>query len=80
MKELKISIYKRNASDPDTAVRIPLTSLKVMDALIPKNVRERMVDEGIDLQEILKATETKKASGKLMKIQEKDEHVVIPVE
>ena len=80
MKQLKISIYKGNTSNPDTTIKIPLTALKIANALIPKKIREKMVGEGIDLQEIVKAMETGDASGKLMEIQSKDEHIVISAE
>ncbi|MFQ6088661.1 MAG: hypothetical protein ACE5K0_07155 [Candidatus Methanofastidiosia archaeon] len=80
MKELKISIYKRSASDPDTTIRIPLSALEIVHTLIPKKVNEKIVDEGIDLQEILKEIKAKDTSGKLAEIQDKDERVVISVE
>ena len=80
MKELHISIYKGDVSYPTTAIKIPLTALKIVNALIPKIVKEKVLGEGIDLKEIIKATETEGASGKLVEIQSKDERIVISVE
>ena len=80
MKELKISIYKKKAPTPDTTIKIPLSSLKIVDALIPKKVKEKMVSEGVELQAILKAAETTDVTGKLVEIQDKDEYIVISAE
>jgi len=73
MKELKIIIHKGDASNPESKIMIPLTALKIVHTLISKKVKEKMIAEGIDLQEVIKATEPKDASGKLMEIDDKDD-------
>lgn len=80
MKQLKITVYKGNTSEPETTIKIPLTALRIVNALIPKKVREKMANEGINIQEIVKAMETGDAKGKLVEIEGKDEHIVISAE
>ena len=80
VKELKISIYEGNAVNPDTVIKIPLTTLKIACALIPKKVSEKMGASGIDFQEILKLAEAGNVSGKLLEIQDKNDHIVISIE
>jgi len=79
MKELRISIHKGKVTDPETTIVIPFTALKIVNLLAPKKLTEKMSNEGIDLEEILKAAETTNISGKLLEIQYKDGHIVVSV-
>ena len=79
MKELRISIHKGKVIDPETTIVIPFTALKIVNHLAPKKLTEKMSNEGIDLEEILKAAETTNISGKLLEIQHKDGRIVISV-
>ena len=80
MKELKIAIYKGDVSNPETTVKIPLSALKIVNALIPKKIKEKILNEGVNLQEIIKATEAEDVSGKLMEIQDKEDHIIISID
>jgi len=79
MKELRISIYKGKAPETDVTIVIPFTALKIVNLLAPKKLRDKMDDEGIDLQEIIKAAEVTNTSGKLLEMQDKDGHIVVSV-
>jgi hypothetical protein len=80
MKELKISIYKGDSKKPETEVKIPLTGLKIVKDLVPKKAREKLAKKGVDIEKIIKSIEKEKKHGKLLEIQDKEDHIIISVE
>ena len=56
---------------------IPFTALQIVNLLAPKKLREKLSDQGIDLQDIIVTAGAKNMSGKLLEIQDKDGQIVV---
>jgi hypothetical protein len=82
MTDLKIRVFKRGESDPDTTITIPGNILKIASKLIPRKLSEILQDKGIDIGEIIRLSENPDAKGTLVEIEEhkKNEKVVIALE
>jgi hypothetical protein len=82
MTDLKIRVFKRGESDPDTTITIPGKILKIASKLIPHRLSEILQDKGIDIAEIIRLSENPDAKGTLVEIEEhkKNEKVVIALE
>jgi NOL1/NOP2/fmu family ribosome biogenesis protein len=80
VKELKINIFKGDATEPETSIKIPINPLKAVKALMPDKVRKKMAEKGIDLEEIHKKIVNAEISGKILEIQDKEDHIIISVE
>ena len=80
MRGLKISIYKGGAAEPEKTIRIPLAVAKMMSTLMPGGLSQKMMKEGIDLKQILRAAEAGGVSGTLAEIEEKGQRIVISCE
>jgi hypothetical protein len=48
--------------------------------LVPKKAREKLAKKGIDIEKIIKTIEKEKTHGKLLEIQDKEDHIIISVE
>ena len=82
MADLKIRIFKRGETEPETTVTIPGNILKIASKLIPHRLAEIIQDKGIDIDEIIRLSENHTARGTLIEIEEhkKNEKVVIALE
>ena len=82
MADLKIRVFKDDATDPATTVTIPGGVLRIASRLIPRKAAAALMDEGIDLEEIVKLSENPEAHGKLVEVEnhEKDERIVLSLE
>ena len=82
MADLKIRVFKKGKSDPDTTVTIPGGVLKIASKLIPKKAMTALQEEGIDLEEILRLSENPEAHGTLVEVEDhkKAERIVIALE
>jgi len=82
MTNLKIRVFKRGETDPDTTITIPGNILKIASKLIPHRLSEILQDKGIDIAEIIRLSENPDAKGTLVEIEEhkKSEKVVIALE
>ena len=82
MTDLKIRIFKRTETEPETTITIPGNILKIASKLIPHRLAEILQDKGIDIGEIIRLSENPEAQGTLVEIEEhkKDEKVVIALE
>jgi len=82
MTNLKIRVFKRGETDPDTTITIPGNILKIASKLIPHRLSEILQDKGIDVAEIIRLSENPDAKGTLVEIEEhkKSEKVVIALE
>ncbi len=82
MADLKIRVFKRGESDPETTVTIPGGVLRIASKLIPKRMAVVLQDKGIDLNEIVTLSENPDAKGTLIEVEEhkKNEKVVIALE
>jgi len=82
MANLKIRVFEGRATEAKTTVTIPVGVLKVASRLIPRRAAEELQQEGIDIEEIIRASEEPDAHGTLVEVEqhEKDERIVISVE
>ena len=82
MKKLCIKKYEQGTEKPLTTVSIPLTVIKIVKSLIPKKAKEQLQKEGIDIQEIIKLSESPDFTGIVLVVDnhEKNEKVVISLE
>ena len=79
MANLKIRVFKRGETNPETTITIPGNILKIASKLIPHSLSEILQDKGIDIGEIIRLSENPDAKGTLVEIEEhkKNEKVVI---
>ena len=82
MTKLCIKKYKQGNIKPLTTVSIPLAVIKMVKSLIPKKAKEALQKEGIDIQEIIKLSESSDFTGTVLEFDnhEKNEKVIISLE
>ena len=82
MKKLCINKYENGNNKPLKTISIPLGVLKIVKNLIPKKVTEELQKEGIDIQEIIKLSESPDFNGTILEVEnhEKNEKVIISLE
>ena len=82
MKKLCIKKYEQKTEKPLTTVSIPLAVIKIVKSLIPKKAKEQLEKEGINIQEIIKLSESPDFTGIVLEVDnhEKNEKVVISLE
>ena len=82
MKKLCIKKFKEGNENPSTTVSIPLMVIKMVKSLIPKKAKEELQKEGIDIQEIIKLSESSDFTGTVLEVEnhEKSEKVIISIE
>jgi hypothetical protein len=82
MHSVKIRIYKRDESKPDTTISIPLGILRFATKLMPKQVLATLLEYGLDLKEIVELAQQDEVQGTLVEIEKhrKDEKIIISVE
>jgi len=82
MKKLCIKKYEQGTKKPLTTVSIPLAVIKIVKSLIPKKAKEQLQKEDIDIQEIIKLSESPDFTGIVLEVDnhEKNEKVVISLE
>ena len=82
MTKLCIKKYEQGTEKPLTTVSIPLAVIKIVKSLIPKKAKEELQKEGIDIQEIIKLSESPDFNGTVLEVDnhEKNEKVIISLE
>ena len=82
MTKLCIKKFKQGNENPLTTVSIPLAVIKMVKSLIPKKAKEELQNEGIDIQEIIKLSESPNFKGTVLEVEdhEKNEKVIISIE
>lgn len=82
MTDLKIRVFKIGEEQPATTVRIPGDVLKFAARLIPKQALEAMREKGVDVDEIVRLSETPGWTGVLVEVEDnkKGERVVVTLE
>jgi F0F1-type ATP synthase epsilon subunit len=82
MSDLKVRVFKHGNDDPSTTVTIPGGILKVASKLIPRRAIAALADEGIDIDEIVRLSESQEAVGVIARVEdhEKNEIVVVALE
>lgn len=80
MQTLKIEMYKPQKNDPESRIRIPLSSLSISEKLLPARARAALQREGIDLSELGTLFAKQGPKGTLIEIENADERLVISIE
>ena len=82
MTKLCIKKFEKGNEKPLTTVSIPLAVLKMVKSLIPKKAKEELQKEGIDIQEIIKLSDSPDFTGIVLEVEnhEKNEKVIISIE
>ena len=82
MTKLCIKKFEKDNEKPLTTVSIPLAVLKIVKSLIPKKAKEVLQKEGIDIQEIIKLSDSPDFIGTVLEVEnhKKNEKVIISIE
>lgn len=82
MADVKIRVFKRGETRPDTTVTIPGSVLDVASRLIPKRAVAALQDVGIDLDELIKLSRNPDVRGTLVEIErhKKNEKFIISLD
>jgi hypothetical protein len=82
MADVKIRVFKRGETHPDTTVTIPGGVLAVASKLIPKRAVAALQDVGIDLDELIKLSQKPDVRGTLVEIErhKKNEKFIISLD
>ena len=82
MRGVKIRIYKRDETKPDTTISIPLGILRFATKLIPKHAMATLLEYGVDVKEIVELAQQDEVQGTLVEIEKhrKNERIIISVE
>lgn len=80
MQTLKIEIYKPQKNDPESRIRIPLSSLSISEKLLPSRARAALQREGIDLSELGSLFAKQGPKGTLIDVESAEERLVIAIE
>ena len=82
MKKLLIKKFEQESKKPLTTVSIPLAVIKMVKSLIPKKTKEELQKEGIDIQEIIKLSESSNFTGTVLEVDnhQKNEKIIISLE
>jgi hypothetical protein len=82
MSDLKIRVFKGDDEQPATTVTIPGGVLKIASNLMPQRATAALKEQGIDFDEIVRLSESPKATGKLVEVEDhrKNERVIISLE
>jgi hypothetical protein len=78
-KMLKIVVDEDRDGEPEVSVKLPLAGLKLANNVIPKEAREELSRQGIDIAKVLEEAE-KLGPMTLLEVQEKNEHVLMTIE
>ncbi|MFW5639921.1 MAG: hypothetical protein ACOC23_02445 [Thermodesulfobacteriota bacterium] len=80
MQILKIEIFKPSKNDPETRIKIPLSTLSISEKIIPRKVRSSLEREGIDLNELSGLHAKQGPKGTLIEIENANERIVLSIE
>ena len=80
MQILKISIFKPGKNDPETQIRLPLSSLDISGKILPSKAKASLEREGIDLNELGGLFAKQGPKGTLIEIENAIEKLVIAIE
>ncbi len=81
-KVFKLLIYEDGKSEPKVTLNIPLVGLKAANDLLPSKFKEKVLDYGLDLEQILKQ-ETGEGGWEpitLLDVKDRQEHIIISLE
>jgi hypothetical protein len=80
MQTLQIAFYRPNKNDPDTRIKIPLSSLNISEKLLPSKAKASLEREGIDLNHLSELFAKQGPKGTLIEIENPEERIVISIE
>ncbi len=80
MQTLQISFYRPNKNDPETRIKIPLSSLHISEKLLPSKAKASLEREGIDLNHLSELFAKQGPKGTLIEIETAEERIVISIE
>ena len=82
MADLKIRVFKRFEQKPSSTVTIPGGVLRIASSLIPAKAAAALKEEGVDLDELVRLSESPEARGTLVEIEdhEKNQRIVVALE
>ena len=82
MTKLCIKKFEQESKKPLTTVSISLAVIKMVENLIPKNAKEELQKEGIDIKEIIKLSESAHFTGTVLEVDNhlKNEKIIISLE
>jgi hypothetical protein len=82
MSDLKIRVFKGAMTEPSTTVTIPGGVLRIATNLVPKRAIAALEEEGINLEEIVRLSESPEARGNLVEVDahDRNERVVVSLE
>jgi hypothetical protein len=82
MADLKVRVFKQNREQPATTVTIPAGVVKIASNFVPRKAVTALKEQGINLDELVRLSETPEARGTLVEIEdhEKNERIVISLE
>ena len=76
---LKIVVDEDGDSEPEVSVKIPLVGLKIANAILPRQAKEELEKQGIDLGGLIKEID-KLEPMTLVEVKGKNEYVLIKIE
>lgn len=80
MQILKIDIYKPGKNDPETKIKIPLSSLSISEKILPAKVKMSLEREGIDLNELSVLFAKQGPKGILIEIENVTERIIFSID
>ncbi len=80
MQTLRIDIYKTGKKEPETKIKIPLSSLSIAEKILPSKAKSSLDREGIDLGELSMLFAKQGPKGTLIEIENSNERLVISIE
>lgn len=80
MQTLRIDIYKPSKNDPETRIKIPLSSLTISEKLLPSRAKSSLDREGIELGELSGLFAKQGPKGILIEVENAEERLVISIE
>ena len=80
MQTLKIDIYRPGKKEPDTKIKIPLSSLSIAEKILPARAKSSLGREGIELGELSMLFAKQGPKGTLIEIENSNERLVISIE
>ena len=80
MQTLRIDIYRAGKKEPDTKIKIPLSSLSIAEKILPARAKSSLGREGIELGELSMLFAKQGPKGTLIEIENSNERLVISIE
>lgn len=78
---VKVQVYQQGVTeDPDVTVSVPLSAVKVAARLMPEDVRQRLLAEGVDVPQLVEAAEAEGVRGVLAVVEKDARRIVISLE